>query len=90
MPNGVSHTPGPWIAVDDQVGTDDALVAEARLHDGINPTEWQANLHLIAAAPELLALVYQYRDDMRHGVGTASRARRLESIEAVIAKTEGR
>lgn len=48
-----------------------------------------ANARLIAAAPELLALVLQYRDDMHHPPAPDSRERRLKAIEAVIAKAEG-
>lgn len=49
------HTPGPWTAFDDEIVADrtDAHIATVALEDGINPTEWQANLHLIAAAPDL-------------------------------------
>lgn len=38
------------------------------------------------ANSELLALVYQYRDDLRHPPAPDSRERRLEAIEAAIAK----
>jgi len=30
-------------------------IADVRLTDDVNPTEWQANMRLIAAAPDLLA-----------------------------------
>lgn len=43
-----------------------------------------------AAAPELLTLAIQYRDDMRRTPSEESRQRRLEAINAAIAKAEGR
>ena len=52
-----AHTPGPWAAFDDEIVAHrtDQHIADVPLCDGMNPTEWQANLQLIAAAPELLA-----------------------------------
>jgi hypothetical protein len=52
-----AHTPGPWEAVDDEIVAlnSDINIADVRLYDGINPNEWQANMRLIAAAPDLLA-----------------------------------
>ena len=52
--------------------------------------EKENTARLIAAAPDLLSLACQYRDDLRHGVPDAgSKARRLEAIDTVIAKVEG-
>jgi hypothetical protein len=50
----MTHTPGPWEAVDDEIVArdGDVRVADVPLCDGMNPTEWQANCHLIAAAPD--------------------------------------
>jgi len=57
----VSHTPGPWEIVDGEVYAASAhrYIAEHRGIDGVNVTEEQreANLRLIAAAPDLLAVV---------------------------------
>lgn len=64
------HTPGPWAVFDSEIVSHhtDQHIADAPLEDGMNPTEWQANAHLIAAAPELLetlkALVDAYEDPM--------------------------
>ena len=52
----------------------------------ISPEEQTANARLIAAAPELLALAYQYRDDLHHPPTPGSRERRLSAIEAVLSK----
>ncbi len=85
-------TPGPWrhMPLSDEVlgPRGEAVCAPC---DGYDEEQCAVDAKLLAAAPDLLALVYQYRDDMRHGVhGTESRARRLESIEVAIAKAEGR
>lgn len=46
----------------------------------------KANARLIAQAPELLALAYQYQSDLRHPPTADSVTRRLERIAAVLAK----
>jgi len=53
----MAHTPGPWFRFDDEIVAErgDTHIAQVSLCDGTNPTEWQANMHLIAAAPDLLA-----------------------------------
>ena len=86
------HTPGPWRIHDME---SDAIVAQgpnggAEVANVANSC-WRQNLRadavLIASAPELLAAVLQYRDDMRHpNIAPDSRARRLEMIENIIAK----
>ena len=43
---------------------------------------WRFN----AAAPDLLALAYQYRDDLRHPPTADSITRRLAAIDAALAK----
>lgn len=45
-----------------------------------------ADARLIAAAPELLELAYQYQSDLRHPPTAESVERRLERIAAVLAK----
>lgn len=51
-----AHTPRPWSVFDDEIVAErtDMHICTVELTDGINPTEWQANMHLIAAAPDLL------------------------------------
>lgn len=44
---------------------------------------------LIAAAPDILELVYQYQSDLRHPPTSDSVERRLERIAAVLAKVGG-
>jgi hypothetical protein len=48
--------------------------------------EGEANAHLVAALPDLLALAYQYRNDLRHPPSDDSRDRRIAAIDAAIAK----
>jgi len=91
----VTHTAGPWALP--------ALDATNRFHvgqvvDGDGATiciaygtnsETVANARLIAAAPDLLALAHQYRDDLRYPPSADSITRRLAAIDAVLAKVTG-
>ena len=49
----------------------------------------EQDARLIAASPGLLALVHQYRDDLRHPPTADSITRRLAAIDAVLAKVGG-
>lgn len=106
----MSHTPGPWFRESDinDEGSDWILVtkgyeliADLRLDSGLNPVseeEQDANAFLIAAAPELLAVLrtalnelvclYEevYPDDESDNDTTAA----IDAITDVIAKAEGR
>lgn len=89
------HTPGPW-SLDKHTNCDIvaangtleiATTHEALLTGGYrDPATAQADAKLIAAAPELLALVIQYRDDLKRPPHGDSLYRRMEAIEAAIAK----
>jgi hypothetical protein len=88
----MSHTPAPWEAVDDGILASDGEVevAIAPLRDGVNPTEWQANMRLIAAAPELLLAL-----DLVLGIGRKDHGNpKYDGIyataRAAIVKAEGR
>ena len=91
----MSHTPGSWDAVDDEIVAKDGDVgiAHVPLCDGTDPTEWQANIHLIAAAPEMLQALKEtigYWDacgfsDCDDGCDCV-----VQSVQAAIAKAEGR
>jgi len=91
-----AHTPGPWEFV--QAGSGDFPTWNVRLNDRgfirlpatADMAVMDADARLIAAAPELLALAYQYANDMRYPPTADSRARRLAAAQAVIAKAEGR
>jgi len=94
----MAHTPGPWIAVEwdcDPKLNDDGNrfwgIKPVTFHHGADYLEasgWmtEANANLLAAAPELLELAYQYASDLRHPPTADSRERRLERIAAVLAK----
>ena len=45
-----------------------------------------ANVPQVAAVPEMLVALYQYRDDLRHPPGLDSTERRLAMVNALIAK----
>lgn len=49
----------------------------------------EANARLIAAAPDLLALVIQYRDDLKRPPSADSIERRLAAVNAAIRKATG-
>lgn len=63
------HTPGPWRVGDSHLEITDAdghrAIAEVRDHDGweeISEEEQEANLRLIAAAPDLLEALKPFAD----------------------------
>lgn len=89
------HTPGPWSVV--PYGDGDSLAVHdargdwrvcfmATPGDSGDMAGIEANARLIAAAPELLALAYQYRDDLRYPPAPDSKERRLAAIDAVLTK----
>jgi len=93
----VAHTPGPWridgLTIESVRGGNICLVNLARPEA---PTK--ANLALIAAAPDLLALCKRYAEECSECAGTGIIIGTLPSedcpdcsdIRAVIAKAEGR
>ena len=90
----VTHTAGPWrlnAGDETQVMAGGLYVARASCGGttGTNLHTAEANARLIAAAPDILALVTQYRDDLRHPPTADSITRRLAAIDAVLAKVMG-
>jgi hypothetical protein len=92
-----AHTPGPWQAVDDEILAcdGDVRIADVPLCDGTNPTEWQANARLIAAAPDLLAALKDTSFRLAtliaaFGAFSDANARALDAADNVIRKAEGR
>jgi hypothetical protein len=89
-----TFTPGPWEAVEDEiVSRDDTSIALVPLRDGMNPTEWQANLHLIAAAPELFSSLREMEEMLHLWMCDNTGPRELavlERCERALAKAEGR
>lgn len=95
------HTPGPWAFLPDIniVGAPSTWHDEDGAHHDLRyphviaeiPDDWDQSTHgpLIAAAPELLDLAYQYLSDLRRPPQGDSLQRRIERAEAIIAKTQG-
>ena len=95
------HTRGPWpikptgdgkrIIVGEGLveGPNGYEVAEV-YSDDCDRDEAMANARLIGAAPDLLDLAYQYRNDMRYPPAADSRERRIALIESVLAKLDAR
>lgn len=95
-------TPGPWSDVATarspsghwhEIKSGDVVIAEVfddNTNDGTypDPQTQAANARLIAIAPELLGLAWQYESDLRHPPSGDSLQRRLERIRAVLAKFE--
>ena len=86
------HTPGPWSLVEfggPQISGPDGY-AVCTMWGGLSADKLAgqdaANAHLIAAAPDLLDLAYQYRNDLQYPVAPDSRERRLKAIDVAIAK----
>ena len=70
----------------------EAVEAKRRARSAAWDAEWAEKSRvsrLNAAAPDLLALAYQYRDDLRHPPSADSITRRLAAIDAVLAKVGG-
>lgn len=96
----VGHTSGPWmwdagVIPPDGPGkyadiyvldVDREPIILAEFNDSL--PEGRANACLMAASPELLALVHQYRNDMLYPVAPDSAERRIAAIDAVLAKIE--
>jgi hypothetical protein len=88
-----NFTPGPWFAFDDEIVAErgDTHIAQATLYDSTNPTEWQANLHLLAAAPDLYAALKALRDQSYGNPATPHEAALIDLMaDAALAKAEGR
>jgi hypothetical protein len=85
----MSHTLGPWEFIDDGVMAGDVEVAIAPLRDDLNPTEWQANGRLLAAAPELLAACKAFVQSFEKSLQLEKTDVALRLAKASIAKAEG-
>ena len=94
-----THTAGPWIVHPLRAEVDCGEFDEGGVLLPVCKLAWPtryrsedvtlANALLIAAAPDLLALALQYRDDLRHPPTADSITRRLAAIDAVLAKVTG-
>ena len=84
------HTPGPWHVHDEkgcrwiETGKDDVI---ARVFKDCGSSEFDANARLIAAAPKLLAFVYEYLEAWADGMAGDSYLRR--QAEALLGEATG-
>lgn len=85
------HTPGPWTVKRGQV---QAETSQGYVIIGLAPgwslKEQQANLRLIAAAPELLEALKSALSVLQLWVDDPDDEEMLERLPALIAKAEGR
>jgi hypothetical protein len=89
-------TPAPWAWAPDLHPYSDqwTLSPGVLIADGRNGTPGgdeadQANARLIACAPEMAEMLWQYRNDLRHPPAPDSIERRLEAINALLSRIEG-
>jgi len=83
------YTPGPWERFDREIHCRPVEGSLAKLivaKVAGDDDESEANARLIAAAPELLTALCQYRSDLLHPTAPDSRERRLAMIDALLAK----
>ena len=86
----MTHTSGSWEAKGDWIYAHNGMTPVADCDVGARSRkERVADARLIAAAPDLLALALQYRDDLRHPPTADSITRRIAAIDAAIAKATG-
>jgi len=89
-----THTPGPWQLVQDQITDGDLRqVAECYYREDMVDGEAEANMALIAAAPDLLAELkgaVEWMEQYENETMDAWTRERLTHSRAAIAKAEGR
>ena len=102
---GISkHTPGPWIVCtpsdstdylcieeDSQLVGEASTIAEVNLGgEGISEQIGSANARLIAAAPELLEVLYECKSFLETQKEFGLDVPELDHVRAVIAKAKGK
>lgn len=87
----LTYTPGPWFSGDCEDGENIWIGPNpVRVVAKCSKFHPRANIRLLTAAPDLLMLALQYRDDLRRPPAVDSVARRVAALDAVIFKaTEG-
>lgn len=97
--NKPKHTPGPWFVVPSQGTTyirttESAVPGESAIAEVIkgrrNLSALEANARLIAAAPEMLAVLKVVERLLRHTVLTPDGEMVHDEVKAVIALAENR
>ena len=97
----VQHTAGPW-HVEARLGVKGGTQRGVKVCHGVNSYgdgpagticdimgATDADNRVMVAAPELLALVLQYRDDLFHPPAADSIERRLKAIQAALQNAIG-
>ncbi len=93
----MSHTPGPWHvrieSLDGLADSPDVFASDCRFIASCGcSAQANANARLIAAAPDLLAVLKSAREPIEADLDmhTATQIELLTQIDAAIAKAEGR
>lgn len=98
MTEKTTHTPGPWSVQNYPNSRQSRVTAPGGVefletaNPGISTDTWNANLQLVAAAPDMLWALRMVRDSLR-GIATIEQLQagyELQWINAAIAKAEGR
>jgi hypothetical protein len=87
----MTHTPGPWSVEWSEEEFNDGVTVES----GDGPVAFrvlECDASLVAAAPEMLALLKNLRDDMTSplGFGPSLMDTYIDDIKATVARAEGR
>ena len=82
------HTPGPWTFGPSAVilGSNGKRVCQLAVR--LDAADL-ADANLVAAAPDLLEVLYQYESDLRYPPSGDSVERRIARVRAAIAKARG-
>lgn len=92
----MAHTPGPWRRADgdeDIVASDGAIVVDG-YYSTVDANQFDSNLALIAAAPDLLAALKELLEIPEYQVAIGGNPHAVEALlercRSAIAKAEGR
>lgn len=67
----IKHTSGPWTIQGSFIGTDEVHIAQVKGESrGVNSQQAEANLMLMAAAPDLLYIASWIEKEYEEGDGT--------------------
>jgi hypothetical protein len=84
----VGHTPGPWRASAHGLIRDAKGFGVAEAYTQHNSDEHEANVRLIAAAPEMLQCLYDLREQLEVIIG--DNADLIDMVNRTIARAQGR
>ena len=89
------HTPGPWFLSYDQGRTRDVIAENGKpticmvRNSWVSADQYQANCHLIAAAPDLLAVLQELEQSSDYWSEYDVPLGIVERIKSAIAKAKG-